>query len=94
MRTVGSRLRAGPLDRRLRAFAKRLTTEQMDNYRQEGQQGHIVVSAPWLMPDFWQFPTVSMGLGPLMAIYRARYDLRTAAWRKPKAARSGRSWRR
>ena len=28
---------------------------------------------PWLMPDFWQFPTVSMGLGPLMAIYQARF---------------------
>ncbi|MDT3670780.1 MAG: pyruvate dehydrogenase (acetyl-transferring), homodimeric type [Aromatoleum sp.] len=52
----------------------RLTEEQMDNFRQE-VDGHGISSYPhpWLMPDFWQFPTVSMGLGPLCAIYAARF---------------------
>jgi pyruvate dehydrogenase E1 component len=52
----------------------RFTPEQMDNFRQE-VDGNGVSSYPhpWLMPDFWQFPTVSMGLGPLMAIYQARF---------------------
>jgi pyruvate dehydrogenase E1 component len=44
------------------------------NYRQEaGGKGIPSYPHPWLMPDFWQFPTVSMGLGPLMAIYQARF---------------------
>jgi pyruvate dehydrogenase E1 component len=52
----------------------RLTTEQMDSFRQEvGHGGISSYPHPWLMPDFWQFPTVSMGLGPLMAIYQARF---------------------
>jgi pyruvate dehydrogenase E1 component len=52
----------------------RLTTEQMDNFRQEVDgKGLSSYPHPWLMPDFWQFPTVSMGLGPLMAIYQARF---------------------
>ena len=52
----------------------RLTEEQMDNFRQEvGGKGISSYPHPWLMPDFWQFPTVSMGLGPLMAIYQARF---------------------
>ncbi len=52
----------------------RLTTEQLDNYRQEVDgKGIASYPHPWLMPDFWQFPTVSMGLGPLMAIYQARF---------------------
>ncbi|MEO8741150.1 MAG: pyruvate dehydrogenase (acetyl-transferring), homodimeric type [Casimicrobiaceae bacterium] len=52
----------------------RLTTEQMDNFRQEVDgKGIASYPHPWLMPDFWQFPTVSMGLGPLMAIYQARF---------------------
>jgi len=52
----------------------RLTTEQMDNFRQEVDgRGISSYPHPWLMPDFWQFPTVSMGLGPLMAIYQARF---------------------
>jgi pyruvate dehydrogenase E1 component len=52
----------------------RLTEEQMDNFRQEvGGKGLSSYPHPWLMPDFWQFPTVSMGLGPLMAIYQARF---------------------
>ncbi len=52
----------------------RLTEEQMDNFRQEVDgKGLASYPHPWLMPDFWQFPTVSMGLGPLMAIYQARF---------------------
>ncbi len=52
----------------------RLTEKQMDNYRQEVDgTGVSSYPHPWLMPDFWQFPTVSMGLGPLMAIYQARF---------------------
>ena len=58
-----------------RAFLEgRLTEEQLLNYRQETQgKGIPSYPHPWLMPDFWQFPTVSMGLGPLMAIYQARF---------------------
>ncbi|GAB3630197.1 pyruvate dehydrogenase [Pandoraea terrae] len=58
-----------------RAFVEgRLTEQQLLNYRQEtGGQGIPSYPHPWLMPDFWQFPTVSMGLGPLMAIYQARF---------------------
>ncbi|HET7261247.1 MAG TPA: pyruvate dehydrogenase (acetyl-transferring), homodimeric type [Casimicrobiaceae bacterium] len=52
----------------------RLTEEQLDNFRQEvGGRGIPSYPHPWLAPDFWQFPTVSMGLGPLMAIYQARF---------------------
>ena len=52
----------------------RLTAEQMDNFRQEVDgKGISSYPHPWLMPDFWQFPTVSMGLGPIMAIYQARF---------------------
>ena len=52
----------------------RFTPEQMDNFRQEVDgKGISSYPHPWLMPDFWQFPTVSMGLGPLMAIYQARF---------------------
>ncbi|MDP4023594.1 pyruvate dehydrogenase (acetyl-transferring), homodimeric type [Methylobacterium sp. NEAU 140] len=58
-----------------RAFLEgRLTEEQLLNFRQEVDgKGLSSYPHPWLMPDFWQFPTVSMGLGPLMAIYQARY---------------------
>ena len=58
-----------------RAFVEgRLTEEQLLNYRQEVDgKGISSYPHPWLMPDFWQFPTVSMGLGPLMAIYQARF---------------------
>lgn len=58
-----------------RAFLEgRLTEEQMINFRQEvGGKGLSSYPHPWLMPDFWQFPTVSMGLGPLMGIYQARF---------------------
>ncbi len=52
----------------------RLTEEQLDNFRQEVDgNGLSSYPHPWLMPDFWQFPTVSMGLGPIMAIYQARF---------------------
>ncbi len=52
----------------------RLTEEQLLNFRQEvGGKGLSSYPHPWLMPDFWQFPTVSMGLGPLMALYQARF---------------------
>ncbi|MGZ8946991.1 MAG: pyruvate dehydrogenase (acetyl-transferring), homodimeric type [Methylococcaceae bacterium] len=52
----------------------RLTLEQMDNFRQEvNGNGLSSYPHPWLMQDFWQFPTVSMGLGPIMAIYQARF---------------------
>jgi pyruvate dehydrogenase E1 component len=58
-----------------RAFVEgRLTEEQLLNFRQEtGGNGLSSYPHPWLMPDFWQFPTVSMGLGPIMAIYQARF---------------------
>ncbi len=52
----------------------RLTDEQLDSFRQEADgKGISSYPHPWLMPDFWQFPTVSMGLGPLQAIYQARF---------------------
>lgn len=52
----------------------RITEEQMDNFRQEtGGNGLPSYPHPWLMPDFWQFPTVSMGLGPIAGIYQARF---------------------
>jgi pyruvate dehydrogenase E1 component len=52
----------------------RLTEDQMDNFRREVDgKGLSSYPHPWLMPDFWQFPTVSMGLGPLQAIYQARF---------------------
>ncbi len=58
-----------------RAFMEgRLTEEQLLNFRQEGAgKGLSSYPHPKLMPEFWQFPTVSMGLGPLMAIYQARF---------------------
>ncbi|MCG7875429.1 MAG: pyruvate dehydrogenase (acetyl-transferring), homodimeric type [Candidatus Thiodiazotropha taylori] len=52
----------------------RLSEEQLYSFRQEVDgQGLSSYPHPWLMPGFWQFPTVSMGLGPLMAIYQARF---------------------
>ena len=58
-----------------RAFLEgRLSEEQLDSFRQEVDgKGLSSYPHPKLMPDFWQFPTVSMGLGPLMAIYQARF---------------------
>ncbi len=74
-----------------RAFVEgRLDEEQLTNFRQEvGGHGLSSYPHPWLMPDFWQFPTVSMGLGPMAAIYQARFmrymdsrDLKKAGDRK------------
>jgi pyruvate dehydrogenase E1 component len=58
-----------------RAFLEgRLTEEQLDHYRRETAGGGLSsYPHPWLMPGFWQFPTGSMGLGPLQAIYQARF---------------------
>jgi len=58
-----------------RAFMEgRLGEEQLDRFRQEVDGGGLSsYPHPWLMPDFWQLPTVSMGLGPIMAIYQARF---------------------
>jgi pyruvate dehydrogenase E1 component len=58
-----------------RAFLEgRLTEQNLDHFRKEvAGPGLSSYPHPWLMPDFWQFPTVSMGLGPLMAIYQARF---------------------
>jgi pyruvate dehydrogenase E1 component len=58
-----------------RAFLEgRLSEEQLDTFRQEATSpGLSSYPHPWLMPSFWQFPTVSMGLGPIMAIYQARF---------------------
>jgi pyruvate dehydrogenase E1 component len=54
----------------------RLTEEHLKNFRRELQArpGLASYPHPWLMPDFWEFPTVSMGLGPIMAIYQARFN--------------------
>ena len=52
----------------------RLSAEQLDGFREESQGGGLSsYPHPWLMPDYWQLPTVSMGLGPIMAIYQARF---------------------
>jgi pyruvate dehydrogenase E1 component len=52
----------------------RITTKQLENFRQEVDGGGLSsYPHPWLMPNYWQFPTVSMGLGPIMAIYQARF---------------------
>jgi pyruvate dehydrogenase E1 component len=52
----------------------RLTEAQLENFRFEGDgNGLSSYPHPWLMPDYWQFPTVSMGLGPILAIYQARF---------------------
>lgn len=58
-----------------RAFLEgRISEEQLTNFRQEvGGNGLPSYPHPWLMPDFWQFPTVSMGLGPITGIYQARF---------------------
>lgn len=52
----------------------RISEDQLENFRSEVDGGGLSsYPHPWLMPDYWQFPTVSMGLGPLMAIYQARF---------------------
>ncbi len=59
-----------------RAFVEgRLPVTKLENFRRELQTGGGLSSYPhpWLMPDFWEYPTVSMGLGPIMSIYQARF---------------------
>ena len=74
-----------------RAFLEgRLTEEQLDNFRRELQPtpGLSSYPHPWLMPDFWEYPTVSMGLAPIMAIYQARFNRipsTTAASKTPRS---------
>src|SRR5712672_1203584 len=60
-----------------RAFLEgRLSVQKLENFRRELREGGGLSSYPhpWLMPDFWEYPTVSMGLSPLMAIYQARFN--------------------
>lgn len=60
-----------------RAFLEgRLSAQQLENFRRELKPGGGLSSYPhpWLMPDFWEFPSVSMGLSPIMAIYQARFN--------------------
>ncbi len=76
MAATWSTSRATPRRASTRAPSSRAgsTEEQLVNFRQEVDgKGISSYPHPWLMPDFWQFPTVSMGLGPLMAIYQARF---------------------
>jgi pyruvate dehydrogenase E1 component len=81
-----------------RAFLDgRLTEDQLDHFRREAVPGQGLSSYPHprLMPDFWEFPTVSMGLGPISAIYQARYNrylqnrgLRDTSTSRSRSARS------
>ena len=75
-----------------RAFLEgRITAEQLKNFRRELRKGGGLSSYPhpWLMPNFWEFPTVSMGLGPIMAIYQARFNryLENRGLKKPSDAK-------
>lgn len=76
-----------------RAFVEgRLSEEQLINFRQEVDGGGLSsYPHPYLMPDFWQFPTVSMGLGPMAAIYQARF-MRYLDSRGLKAAGERKVW--
>ena len=77
-----------------RAFLEgRLTQSQLDHFRREVVRGEGLSSYPHprLMPDFWEFPTVSMGLGPMNAIYQARFNRYLAA-RKIKDTSASRVW--
>jgi len=77
-----------------RAFLEgRLSPQQLENFRRELKPGGGLSSYPhpWLMPDFWEFPTVSMGLSPLMAIYQARFN-RYLENRGLKAASDAKVW--
>jgi pyruvate dehydrogenase E1 component len=75
-----------------RAFLEgRLPAERLQNFRRELAPGGGLSSYPhpWLMPDFWQYPTVSMGLGPIMSIYQARFNryLEDRGLKKPSSAK-------
>jgi len=77
-----------------RAFLEgRLSEQQLLNFRRELQPGGGLSSYPhpWLMPEFWEFPTVSMGLSPIMAIYQARFN-RYLEDRGLKSTRDARVW--
>jgi pyruvate dehydrogenase E1 component len=76
-----------------RAFLEgRLSEDQLAHYRQEvGGQGLCSYCHPWLMPDFWQFPTGSMGIGPISAVYQARF-MRYLDHRGLKDAEDRRVW--
>jgi pyruvate dehydrogenase E1 component len=77
-----------------RAFLEgRLPIEKLENFRRELKPGGGLSSYPhpWLMPDFWEFPTVSMGLGPIMAIYQARFN-KYLENRGLKQSTSGKIW--
>jgi pyruvate dehydrogenase E1 component len=77
-----------------RAFLEgRLPIEKLENFRRELKPGGGLSSYPhpWLMPDFWEFPTVSMGLGPITAIYQARFN-KYLENRGLKTATSGKIW--
>jgi pyruvate dehydrogenase E1 component len=71
----------------------RIPKEKLENFRRELKPGGGLSSYPhpWLMPDFWEFPTVSMGLGPIQAIYHARFN-RYLENRGLKKSSSGRVW--
>src|SRR5687767_10159855 len=77
-----------------RAFLEgRISAEELEGFRQEVSRpgGLSSYPHPWLMPDFWQFPTVSMGLGPIMSIYQARFN-RYLEDRKLKKASASKVW--
>ncbi len=77
-----------------RAFLEgRLSAEKLANFRREMKEGGGLSSYPhpWLMPDFWEFPTVSMGLGPIQAIYHARF-IRYLENRGLKKTTGGKVW--
>jgi pyruvate dehydrogenase E1 component len=71
----------------------RIPKEKLENFRREMKPGGGLTSYPhpWLMPDFWEFPTVSMGLGPIQAIYHARF-MRYLENRGLKKSTSGKVW--
>src|SRR5271169_6457509 len=71
----------------------RIPRQKLQNFRRELKAGGGLSSYPhpWLMPDFWEFPTVSMGLGPIQAIYQARF-IRYLENRGLKTATGGRVW--
>jgi pyruvate dehydrogenase E1 component len=77
-----------------RAYVEgRLSERQLENFRRELADGGGLSSYPhpWLMPNFWEFPTVSMGLGPIMAIYQSRFN-RYLEDRGLKPANGGKVW--
>src|ERR1700726_591628 len=77
-----------------RAFLEgRLSAQQLENFPRELKPGGGLSSYPhpWLMPDFWEFPTVSMGLGPIQAIYHARF-IRYLENRGLKESTGGKVW--